>query len=104
MSIVGRQEAAFGEPEERAAKGVAAALRDDVDDAARHPAVLGRQAAGLDLDFLNEVEVQRLALVAQLDARRVEAVDDVLVLGAARAVDRRTDRVVGHPGGNRVAA
>ena len=45
------------------------ALGDDVDDAAGHAAVLGRQAARLDFDFLDEVEVERLALVAELDTR-----------------------------------
>ena len=56
-----------------------------------------RQAAGLDLDLLDEVEVERLAFVADLDAGRVEAVDDVLVLRAGRAVDHRPDVIFGGP-------
>ena len=62
---VGRlQAAAFAEPEDVAVEGVAAGLGQDVDRAAREPPVLGVQAAGLDLDFLHEVEVQRLAFGA----------------------------------------
>ena len=71
-------------PKTRSAEHVAAALGDDVDDAAGHAAVFGGQTAGLHFDFLHEVEVERLALVAQLDAGRVEAVDDVLVFRARR--------------------
>ena len=47
---------------------VAAGLRDDVDDAAERAAVLGLVAAGLDLDLLHELVVDRLALDA-LEAR-----------------------------------
>ena len=88
------QPAALAEAERRAAERVAAALGQDVDEPARHAAVLGRQPAGLDLDLLDEVGVHRLALVAELDAGRVQAVDDVLIFGAARPVELRTDGVV----------
>ena len=70
-----------------AAELVAARLGDDVDDAAGGLAVLGLVAAGLDVDLLDELEVQLLALEAVLGAGGVDAVDVVDVLGAGGAVD-----------------
>src|SRR5262249_61986133 len=75
-------------PEEIAVELVATGLRDDVDHAAQRSPVLGLIAAELDLDLLDELVVEGLALVAQLDAGRVDAVDDVLVLERRGAVDR----------------
>ena len=71
-----------------AVKGVSAGLGDDIDDAAERPAILGLIAARLDLDLLDELVVDRLALNAFQDVRRVDAVDDPLVLGRGRTVDR----------------
>ena len=56
--LIDRQTAALNEAEHRTLEDVAAALGDDVDNAARDTAVIGRQTARLDLDFLNEVVVQ----------------------------------------------
>ena len=95
-AVVGLQRAAFAESEDRSAELVAAALGQDVDHAAGHAAVFGRQAARLHFDFLNEVVVQRLAFVAQLDAGRIQAVDDVLVFRARRSVDDRANHVGRH--------
>ena len=66
---------------------VAARLGDDVDDAARRAAELGLVAAGLDLELLDELVVELLALCAVLDAARHDAVDDEGVFEAGRAVD-----------------
>ena len=71
---------------------VAAGLRDDVDHAAERPAVLGLVAAGLDLDLLDELAVDGLALEAFDDVGRVDAVDDVLVLDGCRAVYCQRER------------
>ena len=71
---------------------VAARLRDDVDDAAERAAVLGLVAARLDLDLLDELVVDGLALDSLEDVRRVDAVDGPLVLGRGRAVDRQRER------------
>ena len=95
-AVVGLERAAFAESEERSAELIAAALGQHVDHAARHAAVFGRQAAGLHFDFLNEVVVQRLAFVAQLDAGRIQTVDDVLVFRARRSVDDRSNHVGRH--------
>ena len=70
-----------------AAELVAAGLGDDVDDPAGGAAELGLVAAGLDLHFLDELEVEVLALEAVLDAGGVHAVDVEGVLRAGRAVD-----------------
>ena len=74
---------------------VASGLGDDVEDAALGAGVLGLVASGLDLHFLDELEVHDLALVADLDAGRVGAVHHVGVLEARRTVhgDRRLARV-----------
>src|SRR5206468_6445486 len=56
---------------------VAAGLGDDVDDAAGGAAELRFVASGLDLHFLNELEVEVFALKSILDAGGVHAVDDV---------------------------
>src|SRR5205823_7387743 len=85
--------------EERSADVVRSALGHDVDDAAGGLAELGFVAAGLDLDFLDEVERRRVAERSEHDRVGAEgavaligdvhAVDDVLVLEAAAAGNRR---------------
>ena len=67
---------------------VGAALGDDVDHAAGRAAVLRGVAAGLHLDFFDEVDDDVLARQAALQVGRLDAVDDVAVLAGARAVDR----------------
>src|SRR5262249_60531895 len=86
--VIGREALVVVVPEEIAVELVATGLGDDVDHAAQRPPVLGLVAAELDLDLLDELVVEGLALVAQLDAGRVDAVDDVLVLERRGAVDR----------------
>ncbi len=66
---------------------VAAGLRDDVDDAAGRAAVLGLVPARLDVELLDELVVELLALRAVLDAIRQNAVDHEGVLESRRAVD-----------------
>ncbi len=66
---------------------VIARLGDHVDDAAERAAVLGLVAAGLDLDFLDELPVDRLPLEAADDVGRVDTVDDELVLHGGGPVD-----------------
>jgi hypothetical protein len=66
---------------------VAAGLGDDVDDAAGRAPELRFVAAGLDVDRLDELEVELLALEAVFGAGGVDAVDVEDVLGAGRAVD-----------------
>src|SRR6266508_4695823 len=75
--------------EDVAMKLVATGLGDDVDDAAGGPAKLGLVAAGLDLDLLDELTVDDLALHAAHDAVRMDAVDDELVFGGCRPIDRQ---------------
>ena len=70
-----------------AVKLVAARFRDDVDDAAGRAAELRFVAAGLHVDFADELEVELLPLEAVLHVRGVDAVDEVRVLGAGRAID-----------------
>ena len=84
---VGLQRVVVVVAEDVAVELVAARLRDHVDDAAGRAAVLGLVAAGLDVDLLDELEVELLALEAVLGAGRVDAVDVERVLGAGRAVD-----------------
>jgi hypothetical protein len=76
--------------EDIAVESVAARLRDHVDDAAGGAAVLGFIASRLDVDLLDELEVQLLALDSVLHVGRVDAVDEVGVLGARGAVDGQT--------------
>jgi hypothetical protein len=71
---------------------IAARLGNHVDDAAGGAPVLGLVAAGLDVDLLDELEVELLALEPVLHARGVDAVDEIRVLRARRAVDG--DRVL----------
>ncbi len=66
---------------------VAARLGDDVDDPAGGTPVLGLIAAGLDLELLDELVVELLALGAVLDAVGHDAVDDEAVLEPGRPVD-----------------
>src|SRR6266508_2561864 len=75
--------------EDVAMKLVATGLCDDVDDAAGGPAKLGLVAAGLDLDLLDELTVDDLALHAAHDAVRIDAVDDELVFRGCRPIDRQ---------------
>jgi hypothetical protein len=62
-------------------------------------AVFRLVAAGLELDLLHELEVQDLSLTAELDARRVDAIDEIRVLQTRGAVDG--DRAVSTVGGVR---
>ena len=71
---------------------VATRFRDDVDDAAERPAVLRLVAARLDLDLLDELVVDGLPLNPLEDVGRVDAVDDPLVLGGRRPIDRQRER------------
>ena len=81
---------------------VRAALGHDVDNAAGGLAELGFVSARLDLDFLHEVERRAVAERAKDDRIRAEravalvgdvhAVDDVLILEAAGAGNRRVAR------------
>src|SRR5215471_18383877 len=80
-------------------KLVAAALGDNVDHSAESFAVLRFKAAGLDLHLLDEVEVYTTAQRPEIHSVGAEAaisrvgyvraVDDVLILQAGSAVDRR---------------
>src|SRR5207249_4123592 len=88
--VRGLQAAALAEPERVDVEDVPARLRDHVQVAARETAVLRVEAAGLHLHFLDEVGIQLLAFGAGLDAGRVQPLDDVAVLGAGRAVYRRS--------------
>ena len=69
-----------------AAEHVAAALGNGADHAAERPAVLGRDAAGLDLHFLQVLEHGVLARLAVDQRVGRNAVDGEAVLGTARAV------------------
>jgi hypothetical protein len=95
IRIVGREDLVGAQPravvasEHAARKLVAARLRDDVDDAAGRVAVLRAIAVGLDLDLLDELVVDDLALQAADDVGRVDAVDDEAVLRGRRTVDRQ---------------
>src|SRR5947199_2068199 len=62
-------------------------LGNGIDYAAKRSAVFGFEAARLDLNFLNEVGLEVLADAAVLNIRRVNAIDEVNVLGVAGAVD-----------------
>src|SRR6185436_1174735 len=93
--------------EEGSVQIVRAALGDDVHDAAGRLAELRLVAAGLDLDLLDEVERRRVAERPEDDRIRperavalvgdVHAVDDVLVVEAGAAGDRRI-RTAGRTG------
>jgi hypothetical protein len=72
-----------------AMKLVTTRLRDDVDHAAERPSVFRLIPAGLDLDFLDELPVDRLPLEAADDIRRIDTIDDELVLDGRRAVHRQ---------------
>src|SRR6185436_15653940 len=66
---------------------VAARLRDRADDAAKRAAVLGLDAARLDLDFLQILEDRVLTGAAVDQAVGIHAVHREAVLRPARAVD-----------------
>ena len=70
---------------------VAPRLRDDVDDPAGRASELGLVAAGLDLDLLDELVVDDLALDSAVDLVRVDSVDHEHVLRGGRAVDRERE-------------
>src|SRR5262249_10264103 len=91
VRVVGLERVVVVIPEDVSVEGVAARLRDDVDDAARRASELRLVPAGLDVDLLDELVVELLALRAVFDAARVHAVDDEAVLQPRRSVDR--DRV-----------
>src|SRR6185436_16420714 len=82
----GVERAAVEVPVALAAERVAAALGHRADDAAERAAVLGRDAGGLDLDFLQVLEHRVLARGAVDERVRYDAVDGERVLGAAGAV------------------
>ena len=82
----GRERAALEVVVGFSAEGVAAALGDRADDAAEGPAVLGRNAAGLDLHFLQVFEHRVLARLAVDQRVGDDAVHGERVLGAAGAV------------------
>ena len=67
---------------------VTTALGDDVHDGAGRTAELGLVAAALDFNFLDEVLEQGGALDAVGRVVHLHAVDDVVALGRARAVER----------------
>src|SRR5665811_276130 len=73
-------------------KLVSARLRDDVDDTAERATVFGLVAAGLDLDLLDELVVDGLALEAADDGGRVDTVNDPELLRRRGAVDRESQR------------
>ena len=56
----------------------------DVDDAAGRRRRIPRDSRRLDLDFLDEVREEVLAREAADDVGRLDAVDDVAVLGRGR--------------------
>ncbi len=92
--------------EERSSmEGVAPRLRDDVDDSSERPSVLGLEAAGPDLDRLDGLVVEPLALNAFHHVGRRYAVDRPLALGGGRAVHGDGDRaslrcaMIGHDAG-----
>src|SRR6266849_2895597 len=66
---------------------VAAALLDDVYDAAQRAAVLGLGSSGLDLNFLNELEDNVLLDSALLDVAGVHSLDEVGVFAVAGSVN-----------------
>src|SRR3989442_11437408 len=83
----------------RSMKVVAAALGDNVDHSTQCFAILRFKTAGLDLHFLDEVEVYATAERAEIQrvgakaaitgVSHIGAVDDVLVLQSGCAVDGR---------------
>src|SRR5262249_55190867 len=70
-------------------KLIAAALGDDVEDAARRLAILGAERASLDFDFLHELERKVRTAAAKCRVRCAHAVQNVVVLGSRGAGDRR---------------
>src|SRR6185436_3723365 len=76
---------------------VGAALRDDADDAAEGRLVLGVVAGLLDLDLFDEVLLDDLRAGDRRTGARagvgaVDAVDEIAVLRAGRAVDHQAAR------------
>ena len=61
-----------------------------VNDATQSAAVLGLEAAGLDLYFLDEIGLEVLADAAVLNVGGVDAIDQVNILTVACAVDLET--------------
>ena len=61
-----------------------------VNDATQRAAVLGLEAAGLDLYFLDEIGLEVLADAAVLNVGGVDAIDQVNILTVACAVDLET--------------
>ena len=68
---------------------VAALPGHNADDSAQGAAVLGRVAAGLDLDFVHEFKGRRLLAHTSLGSGDVRAVDVEHVLGTGSAVNRK---------------
>jgi len=73
---------------------IRALLGDDVDNTARRTTELGVVTAGDDLGLLNELVGQVRRQATKRGVRRVDALDDVRVLGRRRAADRRTVDVI----------
>ena len=69
---------------------VRAALWNGIDHASQRSAVLGFEAARLDLNFLDEVRLKVLADAAVLNIGGVNAINEINVLGIAGAVNLET--------------
>ncbi len=93
VEVLVRAEALVVEvPEHVPVELVAAGLGDHVDHAAGIAAVLRLVAARLDLDFLDELPVEGLALEPLDDVGRVDAVDQEQILRRGRTVNRDRER------------
>ena len=80
------------ELERRPMKGVRASLRGEVHDAAVEPSELGGWTVGLDLEFLDGVDVRKERHLAGLRLEDGHTVEEVFVRPRAPAVDARQRR------------
>ena len=87
--------------EDRSVELVTARLGDDVHDAAGGAAVLGLVSARLDVDLLDEILDEGRAERAVSRIGNVDAIDDVVLLGASRSVHGDAAVRVGLHTGNR---
>ena len=62
--------------------------------AAKRATVLGFEAAGFDLYFLDEISLEALADASILDVGGVHSVDQIHVLGIAGAINLKTTRTI----------
>ena len=100
LMLVGRLEAlAFQVVEYVPGEFIAPTLRECVDDASRGLAVLGLIPTGLHLEFLDELDGDRLPLPAELHIRGVDAIHHPVVLHARGAIDLDPLPVLGHTRG-----